>query len=232
MVDRTPRESVRQILRREVNFGCPICGVPYLTWHHFDPPWKDEHHERPEGIIALCHNCHDKAEGGRYTKQQLNDFKKHPFIRNGEISAKYDYLRKDTVCRIGDAIGYKVRNILTIHGEDVIRFERDENGYDRLNLTIRDYLGNIILKMENNDWIIYTNEIFDVECPAQGKSLKLLSKDKFTNFELRFDELELGDFKDLLSRMKYDENAISRLISIMQKDNPDRIPLWTLKGKM
>jgi len=121
---------------------------------------------------------------------------------------------------------------LTIHGERVIWFERDENGYDRLNLIIRDYLGNIILKMENNDWIIYTKDVFDVECPAQGKSLKIISKDKFTNFELRFDELELEAFRDLLSSMGYEEDGIRWLISSMQKDNPDRIPLWTLKGKI
>lgn len=232
MVERTPRKAIRQILRKEVNYGCPICGVPYLTWHHFDPPWEVEHHERPEGIIALCHNCHDKADAGRYTKDQLKDFKKNPYIKNSEISAKYDYLRRNTVCRIGDFIGYNVSSILTLHGERVIWFERDENGYDQLNLVIRDYLGDIILKMENNDWIIYTKNIFDIECPAQGKNLKIISKDKYTNFGLRFDDLEVEEFKKLLFSIDYNKEVVDRLLSRIRDDNPERIPLWTLKGKI
>jgi hypothetical protein len=41
-------------LRREVNLGCPVagCGSPFLTWHHFDPPWKLEHHHRPDEFRA------------------------------------------------------------------------------------------------------------------------------------------------------------------------------------
>jgi len=55
-VNRTPPAAVRRELRREVGFGCPIpdCGIPYLTWHHFDPEWRVEEHHRPEGMIALC----------------------------------------------------------------------------------------------------------------------------------------------------------------------------------
>jgi len=191
-----------------------------------------EKHERPEGIIALCHNCHDKADAGRYTKEQLRHLKKNPYINGDEISARYDYLRKNTVCRVGDFIGYIVNNILTIHGERVIWFERDENGFDQLNLLIRDYLGNIILKMENNDWIIYTKDIFDMECPAQGKSLKIISKDKYTNFELRFDDLTEEEFKALLLSIGHDEDQLDCLLMQISEDNPERIPLWTLKGKI
>ncbi len=63
-VFRTPPIAVRRQLRREVGFGCslPGCGVPYLTWHHFDPPWRQEHYHRVEGMIALCRDHADKAD--------------------------------------------------------------------------------------------------------------------------------------------------------------------------
>ena len=76
MLSRTPPESVRHFLRSEVNFGCPIqgCGIPYLTWHHFDPPWNIEEHHNPEGMIALCHTHADLADGKRWTNDQLRQF--------------------------------------------------------------------------------------------------------------------------------------------------------------
>lgn len=52
-MNRTPPEPVREILRKEVNFGCPIegCGSPYLEYHHFDPPWHEREHHDPQGMI-------------------------------------------------------------------------------------------------------------------------------------------------------------------------------------
>jgi hypothetical protein len=70
-------------LRQEVHFRCPVpgCGYPILTYHHFDPPWNVREHNEPEGMIALCHVCHDKADGtggGLWTKEQLRTFKRSP----------------------------------------------------------------------------------------------------------------------------------------------------------
>lgn len=57
-LSRTPPIEVRRQLRKEVNFGCPVdgCGIPYLTWHHFDPPWNEKEHHDPNGMLALCAN--------------------------------------------------------------------------------------------------------------------------------------------------------------------------------
>jgi len=82
---RNPAE-VKEILRKEVNFGCPIdgCGIPYLKYHHFDPEWKIENHNRPEGIIALCALHSDHADGNNFTKDQLREFKKNPFLKSND----------------------------------------------------------------------------------------------------------------------------------------------------
>jgi hypothetical protein len=74
----------RKALRKEVGFGCPVkdCGNPYLTWHHFDPPWEIAKHKpkperhKVEGIIALCHSHHDEADAGAFTKEQLHALKR------------------------------------------------------------------------------------------------------------------------------------------------------------
>jgi hypothetical protein len=76
-ISRTPPKGVRQLLRQEVGFGCPVpdCRSVLLTWHHFDPPWRLEKHHRPEGMIALCRQHHDAAEAGTFSRDELLDFK-------------------------------------------------------------------------------------------------------------------------------------------------------------
>lgn len=71
-------KRVKEILREEVGFGCPVrdCGNPYLEYHHFDPPVHIKPHNEPNGMIALCAQHHKKADGHAYTDEQLHAFKK------------------------------------------------------------------------------------------------------------------------------------------------------------
>jgi hypothetical protein len=74
-LSRTPPIQVTREIRSEVGFSCPIdrCGNPYLTWHHFDPPWSIEQHHRPEGMVALCREHADKADAGAFTDDQVHE---------------------------------------------------------------------------------------------------------------------------------------------------------------
>ena len=80
MANRQPNAEMRKILRSEVNFGCPVetCRSPFLSWHHFDPPWNEIKENHAEGIIALCETCHRHADGGSYTKDYLHELKQNP----------------------------------------------------------------------------------------------------------------------------------------------------------
>jgi hypothetical protein len=192
---------VKKLLRKEVNFGCPVpgCGNPYLTYHHFDPPRRVREHNEPAGMIALCLDHAAKADGGAWTNDQLRRMKQAPFVTEKTKEQRYNYFRRNIVCSAG-AIIYPVKRILTVDNEPVIWFERDIEGYDRLNLLIRDSTGRVILQMENNDWIAYAKEIFDLICPPQGRELQIISKDRRTNFTIRFDQYSLFDF----GRLMYD----------------------------
>ncbi len=81
-VDRTkPPADIRRALRVEVGFGCPVdgCGSPYLTWHHFDPPWRERQHHDAAGMIALCLQHHKEADSGAFSHEQLRVLKASPF---------------------------------------------------------------------------------------------------------------------------------------------------------
>lgn len=77
-VERTaPPSAVRLELRREVGFCCPVegCHWPYLTWHHFDPPWHARQHHDQAGMVALCLQHHKEADSSAFTPEQLHAFK-------------------------------------------------------------------------------------------------------------------------------------------------------------
>lgn len=171
---------------------------------------------------------------------------KNPFVSRDKISENYGYLRKRVICFVGN-IAYNVRNILEINGERVIGFEIDDDGYNRLNILIRDTEGKIILEMQNNFWTAFTSDIFDLRCSAYGKELEIVSSDKEINFFMRFDDHYRQNFKgimlnklihvfekrggeltpDILNQLRYD---VDRFIYNM--GNPKIIPVWAIKGRI
>ncbi len=205
-----------------------------MSRHHFDPTFDDlKRQPNPQhdhnGIIALCHTHADLADGRRWTPDQLRQMKQKPFMTQDRIKDSYDYLRKDTVCLVGN-IAFRVKKILTVDWEPVIWFERDSKGCDRLNLHIRDSSGQVILHMENNDWTVYTKDIFDLICPAQGKELQIISKDKRINFTFRFDEYSLFDFGNLMDDSDFKSDATMKIL--MAAKCQEHVPLWTMTGTL
>ncbi len=126
-------------------------------------------------------------------------------------------------------ITYNARTVLEIDDETVIGFDRDSEGYDRMSIKIRDSKGKVILKMERNDWVVYPTHLFDLVCPAQGKELVIISKDKKTEFKVRFNEYPLNKFKKFLYSMSIESN-IEWFIS--QIGSPARISVWIMTGKL
>lgn len=133
-------EKVKQTLRREVGFGCPVqgCANPYLEYHHFDPPVKVKPHNNPEGMIALCAQHHKKADGGAYTNEQLHALKKDKANAN-DVKGNLDWLRRDLLAVVGGVFYYETLNIVRIDGVDVVSLDRDEEGYLRLSINMLSY---------------------------------------------------------------------------------------------
>jgi hypothetical protein len=102
-VTRTPPAGIRRALRQEVGFHCPVdgCGNPYLTWHHFDPPWRVEHHHRVEGMIALCLDHAARADAGAFTNDQLRTLKREGRDRATAIRGRFDWMRRDLLAVVG-----------------------------------------------------------------------------------------------------------------------------------
>jgi hypothetical protein len=139
-ISRTPPTSIRQELRREVGFGCPVpnpealCGNPYLYWHHFDPPFRERAHHDPAGMIALCAEHHAKADAGAYTAEQLQEFKRGAAENAGDVRGRFEWMRRDVLWVVGGNFYYETPTILACRGDPVVWINRDDEGYLLLNL--------------------------------------------------------------------------------------------------
>lgn len=173
-MNRSPDANVIKILRKESNFTCSIpgCEIPYLEFHHFDPPWHDRHHHEPEGMISLCPTHHRQADGGMWTMEQLREFKNKKEI-DYTVSSKFDYLRHKFLLQAGG--NYFLNNTkaeIVLAGHPIIWFEEDISGFKLLNIMLFDTAGNIYFHLDNNYWKIKDN-VVDIECPPNGKLLRI-----------------------------------------------------------
>jgi hypothetical protein len=158
-MDRTPPESVRRALRREVGFGCPVagCANPYLEYHHFDPPWRERPHHDAAGMVALCAEHHRKADVGAFTDAQLRDLKRPVAGRVAARGCWWNFYCDTPV-------------IFSFRGEPAIWFDRDEDGHLLLNIRMVTSSGEPRLRLDRNDWIIHGAPI-DFQSPPSGKRI-------------------------------------------------------------
>jgi hypothetical protein len=171
---RDPYRHVKLALRQEVGFCCPVtgCGSPYLTWHHFDPPWRVEHHHRPEGMIALCRAHADKADNGSFSDDQLRQLKREGKSRALEVRGRFDWMRQDLLAVVGGSFYYKTRTIFEIGNVPCIWFDRDENDYLLLNFRMPSIVGRPRARIDQNFWSV-APAVEEVVCPPSGKLVEV-----------------------------------------------------------
>lgn len=175
-LSRTPPAAVKEALRREVGWGCPAnrrgqpCGSPFLTFHHFDPPWRVEQHHRPERMIALCREHADKADAGTYTDDQLRALKASVGQAN-LIRGQFDWMRQKLLAVIGGNFYYEVPNAVVVQGHPVVSFGRDADGHWLLNLVMPSAQPSprlVVVENELRQVGVPTN----LECPPNGRLLR------------------------------------------------------------
>lgn len=188
---RTPPKDVRERLRREVNFGCPICRSPFLTYHHFDPPWEPTHTHHEPGMIALCSEHHNFADGGNYPKDYLRKLKQDPptepprgqlpwNVTNAFISFGGNYF----VSHKDKLFSFRV------NGRNVFSFCLKENGYLAINAAIYNKANELVCELVENDIVASLPSLGDLTCSTQGKKIEIGSRSNDAYLSLKFDRLD------------------------------------------
>jgi len=195
---RTPPVETRKKLRAEVHFGCPVegCGNPYLSYHHFDPPWHIKQHHNPNGMIALCLQHHKEADGGAFTDEQLRETKQNSYLKKmGEFpKGRFNWRREQLLVLFGGNLVLGPEVILQVWEEPIIWLFKDEQGFEQLNLKICDSTRKTLFKMRDNDWLAYP-PFDELECPPRGNSLDFRSLSNDLRIKLRFSMVSKSKLK-------------------------------------
>lgn len=194
-LSRTPTADVIRTLRQEVGFVCPVdgCQNPFLTWHHFDPPWHEKEHHNPNGMIALCRTHHDQADNGAFTKEQLTLLKEP---KKNIVHAKFNWLRNKILVNVGGNYHYDVTDAISMDGQRWIWFDRDSQNNLLLNFSMPSTDSKPRSFIKQNVWY-ELGHAEDITCPPHGRLLKV----KFANgdtFKIEYNEIKSGS--DLLKK--------------------------------
>lgn len=208
-LNRTPPADVRRELRTEVGFACPVtdCGSPYLTWHHFDPPWAEKQHHDPTGMIALCRVHADQADSGAFAPEQIRELKATGRERAEAQAGRFNWMRHELLAVIGGTLAYEVHVPLRIHGRNTIWFNRDASGRFLLNANMPATTPSARIVIADNSWL-QLGEPSDLQCPPSGRLVYV----KYPNGDLlRVEFLEIESADALVKRHRYAEHASARL---------------------
>ncbi len=220
-MNRTPLAKIRRLLRREVGFGCPVegCGSPYLTYHHFDPPWARRPHHEPKGMLALCLQHHKEADAGAFTDSQLRQLKKRK--SKSLIRGHFSWRRKRLFIIAGSNFFLGSPSILTWGTRKLIWFGKDHRGHGTVNLDLFSPSGQLVLSMRDNDWVVLPS-VEDIDSPPSARRLVVRSKAHAVSLDLEFRNRSLDQtcdrvrkvFVSIYSRVKNETPSIEGLLSI------------------
>lgn len=206
-------------LRREVGFVCPVegCHSPYLSWHHFDPPYAEGHVHNENGMIALCLEHHKAADNGSFTNNQLRQLKANPH-RAEKVCGRFLFHR-DRLLLFAGVCAEATETIVEVRGQKLLFLTRDERGW-MVNLTIPNADGDPIFEMRDNCWTVLP-DLFDVSCPPASDRLELWYERRQPFLRLRFvnsvaDEL-VASIAKYLGAKKEDAAVRSRAFEIEEQ---------------
>lgn len=210
-MQRNPPE-VKKVIRKEDGFVCahPNCDIPYLEYHHFDPPWSIKNHNDPTGIIALCPMHHRQADGGMFSLEQLRDWKASTSKKFGTVKSSLEWMKNKLGAKLGGTLSLEVEYPLVIQDRPIVWFNHIDN-YALLNINIYNTDGDLILVMTDNDWEVQPDVLTDIECLPSGKRINILFKNS--------DCLTL-DFKDYRNGQEFVEKnpvfafAVGQLVEL------------------
>jgi hypothetical protein len=184
-----PKEK-RRYLRAEVNFGCPVpgCGNPYLTYHHFDPPYADGRVHNLDGMVALCLGHHKQADAGTWADDRLRAMKQAPFLAGDQVRGRLEWLSRDLFIYAGKNLVRNPGILLRVGGEQVIWTGRNASGELCLNIHVRGDDGADVLRLEDNDWTV-TGPIADLRASASANSIRVQAPARGVTLDIHFSPL-------------------------------------------
>jgi len=177
-------EDVKRQLRQEVYFGCPVCGSAILDYHHIIP-WAELKHNDPAHMIALCPTHH--REFGKLSRMKCYELKANPInaklgMLHGQLGTDKDILS----FRVGGNTYINTQNVFMYFGQPILGM-RSRNGEVLIQAYLPDNKMWPDLKIVDNDMIVNTNNLWDIEFKTNFVRIYKNKSEKFFAIDLRSD---------------------------------------------
>lgn len=175
-------KALKRELRQEAGFGCCLCGLPIIQFHHI-VEWAEERHFRASDMMALCPTHHDQATKGALPRAEQRAAKTNPYNKlrglvEGRLAVKQDYPAAD----LGSVTVVNEGPILLLDGEAVFGM-RVEQCSLLLSITLRNNNDDLLLLIEDNEWLAGDPFAWDIESDWQ----KLVIRERSGTINLSLD---------------------------------------------
>jgi hypothetical protein len=213
------KASAIKELAWEVGFGCPVCRSPFLTWHHFDPPWEKEEHWRPEGMIALCIVCHPDADkkgdhAGAYSMEELRAMKmtnRSSEDVKGHFPTWQD--KKSLLVRVGGCYADTSAPVISVNEIPQIALGKNEAGLLSLSFELRNTKNDVLVRMEDNWFTAYPRNVHNMIVTPKTKEVKVWLEEEDVGLEFSFKRITMAELDEVLAwdREKAEKLMLDRL---------------------
>ena len=200
---RTPPENIQRELRREVGYGCPVdgCRQPFLTWHHFDPPWAFRPHHDQQGMIALCRQHHDFADAGGFSNDELRSLKTRDYSADS-VKANFPWAKMAMLIRLGGCYSGGSSAVLRVSGDPVVSLTNGPSGLIFLSFSLKLPDGAIVASMIENAFQSDPLTLHDLSCTASATRIKVWFAPRDIGLDLSFQRLTVDELSRILQTDK------------------------------
>jgi hypothetical protein len=188
--DDVPR-SIKRQLRREAGFGCCVCGMPFVQYHHI-VPYSSEAHNRPEDMMALCPTCHAMATAGALTETEQRQHKARPRnVERGFADGLLKLNQEECVVAVGDTrLGGNVE-LLRVDDEPLLALYLGQDKQLLLSATVYGPDDGLLLRIDRNEWVTGDAAPWDIDYRFRYLALRRADRDISLEFDARHDPIRL-----------------------------------------
>lgn len=141
-------EEVKREVRQQAGFGCCKCGFPITQYHHVV-----ERSEDSKDIMLLCPNHHWEATSRAMTREEQLHHKLNPInIEKDRVQGLLKINQKVPVVTLGTNQIIGEGDFILIDNESLLSLSV-KSGVLEISTKLFDPAGQLIAKVENNEWI-------------------------------------------------------------------------------
>ncbi|PWN60874.1 HNH endonuclease signature motif containing protein [Chryseobacterium viscerum] len=172
------KPSIKREVRQRCGFGCVICGNPIFEYDHI-LGWANVKRHVANEITLLCDMHHKEKTTKRLPNFLVIEANKTPYnIRVGKTLSKCLYYYGDSANVVFGSMRFTMKRNdnfnylipITFEGVSPIKI-RFEDQMCFLNIELQDPLGNIVLKIVDNELVLNIG-MWDIEFVGQKLTLR------------------------------------------------------------